>query len=298
MSKQGKKPTSDADALRAFRLLVGAYAVTSYGSYLNMVALNLYVYALTGSALGMGLFLVLRLASGAAAGLVAGALVARLSRKQIMLWSSVAQAVVLVLLMLSPAAARPVLLFCTAVTNGCGTTLFLVALRSAIPDLVGHDRRNQANSLIVMMRALGMVGGFASAGLVIAWHGYAAAFLVDAASFALCVVAVAFLPTTASDGTAREDTADQRQGKVLPKLGGLLVLMIGLRSVDAFGSSSHNAALPAYSALVARPNPPSSSARFSSSGPWATSSSSRVCAGGRSVTATVWDHSASRWALH
>ncbi|WP_159033099.1 MFS transporter [Streptomyces fodineus] len=246
-----------------FRLLVTAYAVTSYGSYLNMIALNLFVYELTGSAFGMGLFLAVRLACGAAAGLVAGPLVARVPRKRIMLWSNVAPAATLVLLVLVPPAGRTAVLLLNAVVTGGGTTLFLVALRSAVPDMVGMDRRDRANSLTVIARSLAMVVGFASAGLVVAWRGYPATFLIDAASFAICAAAVASLPLTGS--AAHESPATPgggRPGRTRATLGTLLVLMIGLRTMDALGSSSHNSALPVYSALIDRADPAGFVSRF------------------------------------
>ena len=55
-----------------FRLLAGAYSVSAYGSYLNMVALNLFVYQVTGSVLGMGAFMAVRLTSGVVAQLGSG----------------------------------------------------------------------------------------------------------------------------------------------------------------------------------------------------------------------------------
>lgn len=56
-----------------YRVLVAGYSVSSYGTFLNMVALNLFVYATTHSALAIGLFMAVRLGAGFLAGTVAGA---------------------------------------------------------------------------------------------------------------------------------------------------------------------------------------------------------------------------------
>ncbi|NEE15195.1 MFS transporter, partial [Streptomyces sp. SID7499] len=69
-----RKARDTAVSERRFRFLVAGYAVSSYGTFLNMVALNLFVYETTGRALAMGLFMAVRLASGFVAGLVVGGL--------------------------------------------------------------------------------------------------------------------------------------------------------------------------------------------------------------------------------
>ncbi|WP_392676309.1 MFS transporter [Streptomyces sp. LN785] len=220
-----------------------------------MVALNLYVYETTGRAIALGLFMAVRLGSGFVAGLAAGTLLARFTAKAVMLWTNAAQAAVMVLLILAPDGLRKAALMAVSlVVGGCGT-LFMVALRSSIPEMVGEERRGWANSLSITGRSLAMVAGFASAGVVVSLVGYTAAFGVDMATFVLCAVTVALLPITGGGGADRGAAAEGRPARrrtpvafaalaAAPGLG----LMVALRGVDAFGSSSHNAALPVYSA--------------------------------------------------
>ena len=154
--------------LTRFRLLVGGYGVSSYGSFLNSIALNLFVYTLTNSALALGLYLAVRLLSGFLAGLRAGGLIGRFGAGPIMLHSNLAQAAALAVLLLAPHRMQIEAVFLLAVVAGMGGTLFTVAFRGAVPDLVGAQRRAWANSLMVTGRSLGMVAGFGSSGLVIA----------------------------------------------------------------------------------------------------------------------------------
>ncbi|MFH8516696.1 MFS transporter [Streptomyces gelaticus] len=254
---------------RRYRFLVAGYALSSYGTFLNMVALNLFVYETTGRALALGLFMAVRLGSGFVAGLIAGGLLARFCAKSVMLWTNVAQAAVMLLLVFAPMGMRTaVLTAVSVVVGGCGT-LFMVALRSSIPEMVGEDRRSWANSLSITGRSLAMVAGFASAGVVVSLVGYTAAFVVDMATFVVCAVTVALLPIPGGGGgkdTRPDSEGDsgrgtrkgrwQRPGAFLasaaaPGLG----LMVVLRSVDAFGSSSHNAALPVHSAALDAAHP-------------------------------------------
>ncbi|MEV6472704.1 MFS transporter [Streptomyces sp. NPDC051657] len=266
---------------RRFRFLVAGYAVSSYGTFLNMVALNLFVYETTGRALAMGLFMAVRLASGFVAGLVVGGLLARFSAKSIMLWANVGQGAVMLVLILAPDGLLTAALMAVSVVIGACGTLFMVALRSSIPEMVGEDRRAWANSLSITGRSLAMVAGFASAGVVVSLVGYTAAFVVDMATFVACAVTVALLPIaggkgaggkgadgksaggTAAEGSgAGKDASAAKGGRLRRPVAFLALaaapgmgLMVALRGVDAFGSSSHNAALPIYSTSLDASNP-------------------------------------------
>ncbi|WP_398864333.1 MFS transporter [Streptomyces sp. C11-1] len=267
---------------RRFRFLVAGYALSSYGTFLNMVALNLFVYETTGRALAMGLFMAVRLASGFVAGLIVGGLLARFTAKSIMLWANVGQACVMLVLVLAPDDLLTGALMAVSVVIGACGTLFMVALRSSIPEMVGEDRRSWANSLSITGRSLAMVAGFASAGVVVSLVGYTAAFLIDMATFVACAVTVAVLPIAGGKGagalpgasgtadeTAKEPGTEaagrkdgERAGRRWTPVAFLalaaapgLALMVALRGVDAFGSSSHNAALPIYSTSLDSSNP-------------------------------------------
>ncbi|MFD7659715.1 MFS transporter, partial [Actinosynnema sp. NPDC059797] len=159
-------PGIDRGDLRRFRLLVGGNAASSFGSYLNMVALNLFVYEATGSAVATGLFMVLRMATGFVAGLVGGAVAARLPRRPVMITCDVAQAAVLVVFALAPDDARVSLLPVVAVSIGALTTTSQLLLRSSVPDLVGSEHRLRANGLLVTGRAVAMALGFATGGVL------------------------------------------------------------------------------------------------------------------------------------
>ncbi|MGQ4716053.1 MFS transporter [Streptomyces anulatus] len=282
-SRKSREARETAVAERRFRFLVAGYAVSSYGTFLNMVALNLFVYETTGRAVAMGLFMAVRLASGFVAGLVVGGLLARFRAKSIMLWANVGQGAVMLVLILAPDGMLTGALMAVSVVIGACGTLFMVALRSSIPEMVGEDRRAWANSLSITGRSLAMVAGFASAGVVVSLVGYTAAFLVDMATFVACAVTVALLPIAGGRGAggsapkdsegsegsessvgsgAGKDASAAKSGRrwrpvaflalaAAPGMG----LMVALRGVDAFGSSSHNAALPIYSTSLDASNP-------------------------------------------
>ncbi|WP_018536026.1 MULTISPECIES: MFS transporter [unclassified Streptomyces] len=237
---------------RRYRVLVTGYAISSYGTYLNLVALNLYVYAVTDRALAVGVFMAVRLAAGFLAGLGAAAVLARWAAKPVMFWANVLQAAALLLLVCAPDGLRTAALFLVSAVVGAAGTFFMVAFRSSIPEMVDEGRHTWANSLMVSGRSMAMVVGFASSGVVVSLLGYTAAFLVDMGTFLVCAATVALLPLAARPRRDAEDAPAQGKRRTPGALTALaaapvIALMVALRGIDALGSSSHNAALPVYS---------------------------------------------------
>ncbi|MGW4231182.1 MFS transporter [Streptomyces sp. NPDC004980] len=254
------------------RALVAGYSVSAYGNFLNLIALSLFTYQVVGTALGIGAVMALRLFSGVLAGLGAGAITTALGRRTVMIGADAAQAAAMTVLALSARDPSLALLLGAVVVLGAGNTLFTVALRSAVPVIVGHDERTRANGLLVTARSFATVLGFASAAGIIAFGGYGLAFAVNGASFVVSAAAVLALrlPTAADadtdtdTGAAAEPAPPQpvpkrppgvRAGRLLAGIPGLLLGMLLLRGTDAFASSSHNVALPMVAGLRSPDNP-------------------------------------------
>ncbi|MGW0435008.1 MFS transporter [Micromonospora sp. NPDC003197] len=265
---------------RGHGLLTAAYAVSSYGTYLNLVALSLFAFQVTGSGLQTGLFMALRLGSGIIAGLAAGILAARHSRRALMIGCDLLSAGAITALALAPASAQHLLLYAVGVVLGVTQTQWGVAMRASVPDLVGAERRTGANSQLVTARSVAMLLGFASAGVLVAQWGFQHVFLIDAASYLLCALLLLGVPlgrAARSQKAAKKQKAtgaakqQPRRSLIhwrLPAVGAirampaLLLAMVAVRSMDAFGSASHNVGLPIYANLVSPENPASFSATF------------------------------------
>lgn len=270
---------------RAFVAFVAGYAVSTFGNYVNLVALNLYVYHLTGSALQMGVVMAVRLTAGFLAGPVAGVLATRHDRRVVMIAADIAQAGSMILLLSTPPAGRLPVLYVVAVVLGAGNTLFTVGLRTSVPDLVGAAERVRGNGYLITGKSVAMVLGFASAGPMIGAFGFSSAFAVNAGSFVVSAVVLAFLPLSfrtapaaaaaTADGVGRAAaTADAdgvRRGRAaaLPRTVRMVLVgspilggMVMLRGVDAWASSSHNVALPILASAMNPGNPAMVLSRF------------------------------------
>ncbi|MFH8565202.1 MFS transporter [Streptomyces sp. NPDC017988] len=259
-------------------------AVSAYGSYLNMVALNVFVYEVTDSALAAGLFMAVRLMTSVVSGFVSGRLVSAYDRKRLMVGADLTQCLAMVALLIAPEAGRAGLLYVLAVVTGFCSTLSGVALRSSIPEIVGGELRVRANSLLATGRSLAMIAGFASAGVIVAKLGYVAAISLDAASFAVSASVLLALPirtkAAASQATEPQEPqepqeADKDGGRrarrrqagslLLLRAAPVLAVMIAVRAADGLGSSSHNVALPVYSSALDPSHPATFVSQF-----WAT----------------------------
>jgi hypothetical protein len=257
---------SRRSAIHSFYFLVGGYSLSAFGTFLNMVALNLFAYQATGSALMTGLFMALRLVASFLTGLVAGNLVARYNRKTLMILGDLLQGGALVLLVLAPAELHGKLLYGLSIIFGVCGTLSGVSLRSSIPEMVGQEHVVRANGLLVTGRSLAMVFGFASASLIVAWAGYTTAFILDAITFFLSALNLAWLPLKTRTAPREAPAAGavpapsffqpHQAALAFLKTVPVLLMMILIRTADAFGSASHQVGIPVYASLV-NPRAPS-----------------------------------------
>ncbi len=255
------EPRLDPADWRRFRLLVAGNGTSSFGSYLNMVALQLFVYQTTGSAVATGLFMVVRMATGFVAGMAGGTVAARLPRRPVMITCDLVQASVLCVFALSPNGVRLALLPVLAISIGALTTTSQLLLRATVPDFVGAEHRMRANGWLVTGRAVAMALGFATGGLLVSWVGYTAAFGVDAGTFCVSALVLAtvklrfprhvWVRVAARPGLAA-------RGKLvllaLTAVPSVLAIVI-VRCVDAFGSASHQVGIPIYATQLQPGNP-------------------------------------------
>ncbi|MFD0557992.1 MFS transporter [Stackebrandtia endophytica] len=245
------RPTEpDRRRMRRFRLLALANAVTAFGSNLNMVALGLFAYQTTGSPLQTGAFMALRLGTGFVTGLFAGNTVSRIPYKTVIVGANLVQATAMLLLLMVPATG--VALYVVAVLTGVAGTMAAVALRSAVPSIVGQENRVQANSLLVAGRSIALIAGFAASGIIIAGLDYLGVFAINIAAFCLAGLIVMFLNLGANQAPATERRWLASQATALryirdrPVVGGL----IAIRTIIGIASATAGVAIPIYSSAL------------------------------------------------
>lgn len=170
------------------------------GDAVSMVALVVLIVQITGSASAVGGVLVARLLPTLASPF-AGVLADRLDRRAILVTSDLARAVlVLGVVFTRDLATIYVLVF----LMGLARTLFNPTIRAAFPSVVGEGDLTRANALIGTTFGVSETVGPALGGLLVAFVGVEAAFVLDAATY---LISAAFLSRIPLPRPQREDSA-------------------------------------------------------------------------------------------
>jgi MFS family permease len=187
------------------RLWSGAF-VSNIGTWMESVALGVYVEELTNQAAWVGAVAAAAFVPIAIFGPIGGALADRFPRKVLLLTTTVVQTGLAVLLTYLFATGEPSAPLVTAIAfgNGICAALGFPAFQAILPDLVPTDDLPGAVALSSAQYNLGRVVGPALAGVVIGVWGYAAAEAVNAFSFLAVVAVLLTLSLPAPSADARD----------------------------------------------------------------------------------------------
>jgi MFS family permease len=182
---------------RGLAPLLAGEVVSSLGTQMTFLALPWFVLVTTGSPARMTVVSAVQLVPIALFGIPSGALVSRLGARRTMLLGDLGRVPVMLAIPLlheAGALSFPVLLVCVFVL-GCFVAPYFSAQRLILPELVGDDPGvvAQANAFVVgAQRATALIGP-ATAGVLIGVIGATNVLYLDAATFLLSAVVLAFL---------------------------------------------------------------------------------------------------------
>jgi MFS family permease len=204
---------------RDFSLLWLAQLISTAGSSLTDLAAGIYVYRVTGSALAVGLTLMVTAIPSLVVGLLAGVFVDRHDRKRILIGTCLIQAVIVATLAFVigiDAIAVPglyILLFLNAGVK----QFFDPAHDSLIPELANDEELAGANSFLSIASFGSTAIGFAGAGLLASTVDLTWAFVIDAVSFVVCAALISSMnrypmPKPEDDASVAVIVANLRSG--------------------------------------------------------------------------------------
>ncbi len=179
---------------RDFSLLWLAQLISTAGSSLTDLAAGIYVYRVTGSALAVGLTLMVTAIPSLIVGLLAGVFVDRHDRRKILIVTCLIQGAVVALIAVVigiDALAVPGL-YALLLLNAGIRQFFDPAHDSIIPELASDEELTAANSFLSIASFGSTAIGFAGAGLL-ASVDLRLAFLLDALSFVVCAVLISLM---------------------------------------------------------------------------------------------------------
>ncbi|MDR7522173.1 MAG: MFS transporter [Armatimonadota bacterium] len=202
---------------RNYAWLWSAQLISLIGDRFHWVAISLWVFAQTGSALSVSYAIMALLIAPALVGFYAGVLVDRMDRRRIMVAADLVRAGLV--------AAIPWLMeqgigwvYLDLFLISSASAFFRPAMFAAIPQSVPKARLLQANAFFASMDSSTEVFGPALAGLVVGSLGYAAAMYVDAASYLISAVFIAMLRLDRVEPSGAE-TARRSQSAAAPVVG-------------------------------------------------------------------------------
>jgi MFS transporter, ENTS family, enterobactin (siderophore) exporter len=178
-----------------FRLLFIGRFVAQGGNTIALTAANWQVFGLTHSSLAVGL-LTLADSIGMFAGLLVGGVLAdRGDRRKVMLATRGPLIAIAALLVLNSLLAHPLLWAIYALLAGMGTLSGFAspASTAAVPAVISAEQMPAAAALNAMSGQLGMLGGPALAGILIAGPGLPVCYGIDTACLAIFGLTLYFI---------------------------------------------------------------------------------------------------------
>lgn len=180
---------------RPFAALWIGQALSQFGDALYDLALLWYVFDTTGSGFATASIAVASGGGRLLGGLLGGVILDRLPVRRVMLAVEVVRCALAALVGvgwvvgLAPPLA---LLYALAFSLACGGALFVPARLVAIPRLVPRDVLVTANALDLLARSLVSTLAWGASGAIVARIGHARGLLIDAATFLVSLVAIAW----------------------------------------------------------------------------------------------------------
>ncbi|GGT25884.1 MFS transporter [Streptomyces purpureus] len=175
---------------RDFRLLWIQGLVTTFASFMAMVALPLQIKDLTGSPFAVGAMGAVELVPLVVFGLYGGALADAVDRRRVILWTEAGLGLLAAILLVNSLLPQPLLwpLYVVAAGVSAAAGLQRPALDSLLARIVPHDQQTAAAALNALRWQVAAVAAPAAAGLVVAYAGHAPSYGVTIAGLAVSVL--------------------------------------------------------------------------------------------------------------
>ena len=237
-----RSPLRRALANPQFRRLLAAQTVSRWGDTFNSVALVILVYRLTGSGLQVAATVAFEIAPVLLFGFVAGAVVDRRSRRQVMIAADLGRVVVAVLL--ATFGDELAVLYAGAFLLSTFSVFFNPAAASVLPAIIDDDDLVGANSAVWSAAVISQIVLAPVAGALVAVAGATPAFLINAASFAVSGALLWRLALPAQvPRAASKHLTDVAEGLRAIRTSRFLTVLSGVQGLAALSAGATSALL-------------------------------------------------------
>jgi MFS family permease len=187
---------------RDFRLFWTGSFLAAIGSQFTTVAMAWQIYELTDSAFQVGMLGLARAAPQIGLLLFAGLLADAMNRRKLMMCTQIGLFCTSTLLVVATLAGNvsPSILYGATMLLALFTSLEQPSRQSILPNLVPREHLARALSLNSTQRYVSVIAGPSLAGLMLAFSGPAACYMIDALSWLAMLVALVLIRTKIPEG--------------------------------------------------------------------------------------------------
>lgn len=259
MGKANKLPLN-------FYILIFSRLTSSFGTFLNMMAINIFILELTKTAYWIGIIMGCRVVSGIIASPMLGYMADKFNRKFLMIISDIILALAIILLIFIPHLYIKYYVIFAMMMIGIFSNLYEICLRSAIPVILDEKNTLKANS--ILMGGTNLTMALSSLCAIFAYYifkNYTSIFVLDSATYLISGIVLFTLKIktvqkeSVDPEQAKETIVEQKSPSFLKKLKNeyadillldnfkVIAICLFILLLDAFASASHNIGWPVFS---------------------------------------------------
>lgn len=188
--------------------------ISYFGNGIHLIALIWYVFELSGSALDVGVLMVVQTIPIIVFGMISGALADKANKKYIIVFADFGRAVLVFLLLLVTEVYQIYLIaFCISILRQLSSTSRL----ALIPSIVGKDHLLVANSLYKVTSMMADVAGPAVGGIIVGVLGVQSAFIIDALTYIISgglILTISYKKIQGQSNAIRDLLLDVKNGLI------------------------------------------------------------------------------------
>jgi predicted MFS family arabinose efflux permease len=203
---------------RRFRLFWTGTVISQFGDFALFVALPFDVYILTGSVLSTGLIFVVETVPRVVLAPLAGVLVDRWDRRQLLVSTNLLQAVVVLGLLAVHGRSDLWIVYVVAALESVGATFVAPAAGAMVPSIVDPEGLPAANALEALGIDVARLAGPPAGGLLFGAGGLELVVAVDAVTFGAAVVAAWVMGAAPGDRAAAESGDEAPTGGLIRRI--------------------------------------------------------------------------------
>lgn len=234
-------------------------AFSDLGTFMDLIAINVLMYAATGSSAWLAATMAFRTLGGLLSSVFSGVLADRFDRRKIMIIADILRAVIILLLLIYP---NPVMIIAVCFLIGLTTSLFAVSYSAEIPQIFGENKVIETNALIARLTSVSLVFGFIGAGIITDFVGHQATLIIDGATYILSAIILMRMKWQISPPKQIHPAAgsikkvmtslksDLKEVNAFILLAPMLLLVNVVFLIGSFAGASHNLGIPLLAEII------------------------------------------------